>query len=98
MTNFVNFIRWIKREYKDTEVIITENGWSDDGRLNDEGRIEYLKDHLSELLKIIHNKECNLKAYTGKSTNSKAIINLILLLSSYLIYCIFRCIHSLVNY
>lgn len=45
-------------------MIITENGWSDDGRLNDEGRIEYLKAHLTEFLDAIINDNCNLKAYT----------------------------------
>lgn len=57
--------RWIKDEYNNPDVIITENGWSDDGQLNDDGRIDYLRQHLKEILNAIVNDECNLKAYTG---------------------------------
>lgn len=34
---------WIKNNYNNVEVIITENGWSDDGQLDDTERIDYLK-------------------------------------------------------
>lgn len=47
-------------------MIITETGWSDDGQLNDDGRIEYIKSHLKELLICMNRNECNLKAYIGK--------------------------------
>lgn len=47
-------------------VIITENGWSDDGELNDTGRIEYFRDHIEQLLEAVLNDGCNLKGYTGK--------------------------------
>lgn len=46
-------------------MIITENGWSDDGQLNDPDRIEYYRSHLDELLKAVLNKEVNVKGYTG---------------------------------
>jgi len=59
-----NILRWIKKEYNNPEVIITENGWSDAGGLNDEGRIEYLRTHLTEILKVVVNEECNLTGYT----------------------------------
>lgn len=35
-------LKWMESEYK-TEVIITENGWSDDGELDDEDRITYFE-------------------------------------------------------
>lgn len=57
--------RWIKDEYDDPEVFITENGWSDDGNLDDRGRISYLHDHLQQILEVVLNNECNLKGYTG---------------------------------
>lgn len=50
-------------------MFITENGWSDDGRLNDHGRVDYLRAHLNEALDIVLNEECNLKAYTGEFRN-----------------------------
>lgn len=62
---FCNIIRWIKEEYNNPEVFITENGWSDNGGLDDDGRIEYLHDHLEEILDVVLNDESNLKGYTG---------------------------------
>lgn len=61
---FILTFRWIKKEYKNPEVIISENGWSDDGRLNDVDRVEYLKDHLTEVVKAVRNDGCNVKGYT----------------------------------
>lgn len=60
-------IRWIKREYNNPVVFITENGWSDRGELEDDERIEYLHDHLTEIQNVVVNKECNLKGYISKS-------------------------------
>lgn len=57
--------RWIQREYNNPEVFITENGWADTGELEDNNRIEYLYDHLQEVLDIVLNSKCNLKGYTG---------------------------------
>lgn len=58
--------RWIKREYNNPEVIVTENGWSDEGELDDFDRIEYLRKHLEQLQTVVLNNECNLKGYTSK--------------------------------
>lgn len=58
--------RWIKQQYNNPDVIITETGWSDEGELNDDGRVEYLRSHLIELLTCINRDECNLKGYIGK--------------------------------
>lgn len=54
---------WIRTEYNNPEVLITENGWSDDGELNDVGRIDYLKGHLRATLDAI-NDGCNVTAHT----------------------------------
>lgn len=59
-----DILRWLKKEYNNPEVIITENGWSDRGELVDNGRIEYLHDHLKSILDVVLNEECNLKGYT----------------------------------
>lgn len=61
----MQFDRWIKNEYNNPPVIVTENGWSDEGELNDKGRVEYLHDHLVEVLNVVLNDECDLKAYTS---------------------------------
>lgn len=56
--------RWIKKEYNDPAVIITENGWSDDGEMNDTGRINYLRGHLKEVLRAKVESDCNVLGYT----------------------------------
>lgn len=58
------FFSWIKNEYDNPEVIITENGWSDDGELNDVGRIDYLKSHLQATLEARIVDGCNVTGYT----------------------------------
>lgn len=58
-------IRWIKDEYNNPDVFITENGWSDRGELEDDGRISYLRAHLNQVLDIVLEHECHLKGYTG---------------------------------
>lgn len=56
--------RWIKDEYDNPELIITEIGWADDGELNDTGRITFLRDHLKATLKAIHEDGCNVRGFT----------------------------------
>lgn len=55
--------RWIKNEYGNPEVIITENGWSDNGTLVDSDRIDYIRSHLTEVIKAIRDG-CNVTGYT----------------------------------
>ncbi|XP_055911465.1 myrosinase 1-like [Eupeodes corollae] len=57
-------LKFIRDEYDNVEVIITENGWSDDGTgLIDDDRIRYLKSHLQAVLNAI-NDGCNVRGYT----------------------------------
>ncbi|XP_067624647.1 myrosinase 1-like isoform X2 [Eurosta solidaginis] len=58
-----NLLKWVRDRYDNVEVIITENGWSDDGQLDDSGRIDYLKAHLQAVLNAI-NDGCNVTHYT----------------------------------
>lgn len=46
-------------------MIVTENGWSDKGELNDDGRIAYFHDHSEQILNAILNDNCNVKGYSG---------------------------------
>lgn len=57
--------RWIKNEYNNPTVIITENGWSDRGGLEDDGRIAYFRDHLEQVLNAVLNENCDVKGYSG---------------------------------
>ncbi|XP_071181431.1 lactase/phlorizin hydrolase-like [Mytilus edulis] len=61
-------MNWIKKEYPSTDVYITENGFSDCGDLTDQGRIDYYKAYINELLKAIKLDGCtNIKRYTAWS-------------------------------
>ena len=45
-------VAWIKNEYGDIPIVITENGFSDkQGNLDDMHRIYYLKHYINQLLK-----------------------------------------------
>lgn len=37
---------WVKQHYGDVEIIVTENGFSDKGEIDDQNRINYLKVNL----------------------------------------------------
>lgn len=58
-----NLLKYIRDEYDNVEVIITENGWCDDGRLADNARVEYLRGHIQSVLNAI-NDGCNVTGYT----------------------------------
>lgn len=58
---------WFKNEYKNPPVLITENGWSDDGELDDDGRVDYMKSHLVAISKAINDDGCNVIGYTAWS-------------------------------
>ena len=55
------FLSWIKEKYGDPEIIITENGFSIEGEdkldkdmaLNDIKRVQYIRDHVNEVLKAV---------------------------------------------
>lgn len=57
------FFSWIKNEYNNPEVIITENGWSDKGDLDDVNRIEYMNGHLQAILDAIKIDGCHVTGY-----------------------------------
>lgn len=62
-----DLLNWIKNEYDNPQVFITENGWSDDGRLEDDGRIEYLRSHMQAVLDALIIDKCNVFGYTAWS-------------------------------
>ena len=57
-------LNWIRREYDNPEVIITENGWSDDGEIYDTGRIAYMTGHLKAVLDAVRIDNCRVTGYT----------------------------------
>ena len=59
-----DLLKWIKNRYDNPMVMITENGWSDEGEIEDTGRVDYLKAHLSALANAVNVDKCNVVAYT----------------------------------
>jgi len=62
-----DLLNWIKNEYNNPPVFITENGWSDGGELEDDDRIDYLKRHLKATSQAINEDQCNVIGYTAWS-------------------------------
>ncbi|KAL5277652.1 LCT.2 family protein [Megaselia abdita] len=58
-----NLLKYIRDEYDNVEVIVTENGWSDDGDLHDNDRVEYIRSHVQAVLNAIEDG-CNVTGYT----------------------------------
>ncbi|KAG5876640.1 hypothetical protein JTB14_012985 [Gonioctena quinquepunctata] len=60
-----NLLKWIKEEYSDPEIIITENGYSDHtGQLADNIRINFIRDYLSNVRDAMDKDEVKVIAYT----------------------------------
>lgn len=57
---------WLRDNYNNKEVRITENGWSDDGELNDAARIAYLEGHFEAIYRAIQDG-CNVTAHASWS-------------------------------
>lgn len=55
---------WIKNSYGNPEVVITENGWSDRGEMEDDGRIAYLNGHVQAVVDANVRDGCNVTGYT----------------------------------
>lgn len=64
---FRSLLDWLKTEYNNPEIIITENGYSDKGTLNDNDRIDYFKKYLSALLEGKYEDGVNVIGYTAWS-------------------------------
>lgn len=58
--------RYIKKQYDNPKVMITENGWGDRGELNDQDRINYLRGHLQEIMDVVLTNECDVVGYSGE--------------------------------
>jgi lactase-phlorizin hydrolase len=59
-------LKWIKKEYDNPPVYVTENGVSDKGGLNDDKRIEYFNQYLEAVLDAIEDG-CDIRGYIAWS-------------------------------
>ncbi|KAL5017255.1 hypothetical protein ScPMuIL_006844 [Solemya velum] len=61
-------LNWIRNEYSNPPVYITENGVSDRSEeLQDDDRVAYLRDYINELLKAVRVDGCDVRGYTAWS-------------------------------
>lgn len=58
-----DILMWIKNQYNNPRVMITENGWSDRGTLEDDARIKFIKQHLAKCLEAKRDGS-RIEAYT----------------------------------
>ncbi|KAJ3649797.1 hypothetical protein Zmor_021518 [Zophobas morio] len=60
-------LNWIDQAYDHPEIVITENGYADDGRLTDENRIIYYAEYLTNVLEAIFEDGVNVTGYAAWS-------------------------------
>ncbi|CAH0725205.1 unnamed protein product, partial [Brenthis ino] len=61
---FRKLLNWITKNYgTKIPIIVTENGVSDSGELNDYVRVSYYNKYLYQLLLAIHEDKCNIRGY-----------------------------------
>nr|CAD7458315.1 unnamed protein product [Timema tahoe] len=60
-------LNWIKDQYGNPPLLITENGYADYGDLSDTNRIIYYASYLDQVLSAIHTDNCNVIGYTAWS-------------------------------
>ncbi|XP_067010249.2 myrosinase 1 [Anabrus simplex] len=60
-------ITWIHQNYNAPTIVITENGYSDHGTLEDTERISYYKSHMTEVLKAMNEDGAHVIGYTAWS-------------------------------
>lgn len=54
----------LKKEYGNIPIYITENGYSDDGDLEDPKRVDFYYSYMKEIMKAINKDKCNVQAFT----------------------------------
>ncbi|KAL3868358.1 hypothetical protein ACJMK2_041172 [Sinanodonta woodiana] len=65
---FRNLLNWIRTEYGNPQVIVTENGVTDNnGTVQDKHRVDYYRAYITEMLKAINEDKCNVTGYTAWS-------------------------------
>lgn len=60
---FYDLLLWLRDEFNNPKMFITENGFSGSESLDDNDRISYIQDHLKQVLNAIKRK-CNIIGYT----------------------------------
>ncbi|XKL62729.1 hypothetical protein PGB90_002562 [Kerria lacca] len=60
---FRDMFRWLKKEYDNQPVYITENGYCDEGEIIDVNRVNYLREYITEMLIAIYDYGCNIIGY-----------------------------------
>ncbi|XP_047004646.1 myrosinase 1-like [Schistocerca americana] len=64
---FRKLFNWLAQHYPGYPIFVMENGWSDTGELEDQGRIDYYASYLSAMLKAINEDGVDVIGYTAWS-------------------------------
>ncbi|XP_049938908.1 myrosinase 1-like [Schistocerca serialis cubense] len=64
---FRKLFNWLAQQYPGYPIFVMENGWSDTGELEDQGRIDYYTSYLAEMLKAINEDGVDVIGYTAWS-------------------------------
>ncbi|KAG8247899.1 hypothetical protein J6590_051199 [Homalodisca vitripennis] len=64
---FRSLLNWVKEEYNNPQIFVTENGLIDDSEFEDTRRIQYYHDYMQALLEAIYEDGCNVIGYTAWS-------------------------------
>lgn len=84
-----DILTWIKNSYNNPRVIISENGWSDEGTLEDDRRIKYFEKHIAKTLEAKRDG-CRVEAFTAWSViDNFEVFMIFLLISLVILYNIF---------
>ncbi|XP_052900845.1 myrosinase 1-like [Anopheles moucheti] len=60
-------LNWVRTRYHNPTVLITENGYSDDGQLEDTERVDYYAKHLKAVLAAMLEDGCQVAGFTAWS-------------------------------
>lgn len=58
-----DLLKYIKGKYDNPSILITENGFADDGEIDDTARIQYYKSHIAAVSRAAK-EGCNITGYT----------------------------------
>ncbi|KAK5644031.1 hypothetical protein RI129_007876 [Pyrocoelia pectoralis] len=58
-----NILKWFMEEYNNPKMFISENGYSDEGELEDYRRVNFHKQYLNEVLQAVHQDKVNVVGY-----------------------------------
>lgn len=57
-------LNWVKDTYNDPPILITANGYGNQGGLQDDDRLSYFRKYVDAVLDAVEKDQCNVVSYT----------------------------------